>query len=81
VLKTVLQKISQMKQPVKFLLKSSGNPWANGCMFRLFFDLTKACDVISHEILLAKLEYYGIREIIKAWVESYLSYRSQCLNS
>jgi len=45
--------------------------------FRLFFDLTKAYVVINHEILLAKLEYYGIRGTIKAWEESYLPYRSQ----
>jgi hypothetical protein len=45
--------------------------------FRLFFDLIKAYDVINHEILLAKLEYYGISWTIKAWEESYLPYRSQ----
>jgi len=34
-------------------------------------------DVINNEILLNKIEYYGIRGILKAWIESYLSYRSQ----
>jgi hypothetical protein len=34
----------------------------------LFFDLTKAYDVINHEILLNKLEYYGIRKTINAWI-------------
>jgi hypothetical protein len=43
----------------------------------LFFDLTKAYDVINHEILLNKLEYYEIRGTIKAWLDSYLSYQSQ----
>jgi len=38
----------------------------------LFFDLTKAYDVTSHEILLTKLEYHGIRGTIKTWIKSYL---------
>jgi hypothetical protein len=43
----------------------------------LFFDLTKAYDVINNGILPSKLEYYGIRETVKALIESYLSYRTQ----
>jgi hypothetical protein len=43
----------------------------------LFFDLTKAYDVIIHEILLNKLYYYGIRGTINAWIESYVLYQSQ----
>ena len=43
----------------------------------LFFYVTKVYDVINHEILLNKLEYYGIRGTLKAWIKSYLLYRSQ----
>ena len=40
----------------------------------LFFNLTKAYDVINHEMLFNRLQYYGIRGTIKV---SYLSYQSQ----
>jgi hypothetical protein len=43
----------------------------------LFFDHTKAYDVINNGILLIKLEYYGIRETVKALIESYLLYRTK----
>ena len=69
----VLEMISQLKRPVKFLLKTSRNPYVTG----LFFDLTKAYDAIYNEILFTKLEYYGIRGTIEAWLESYLSYQWQ----
>jgi hypothetical protein len=36
----------------------------------LFFDLS---NVINHEILLNKLEYYGIGGTIKKWIKSYPS--------
>jgi hypothetical protein len=40
-------------------------------------DLSKAFDVISHEILLRKLNYYGIRGTVNSCFESYLSHRKQ----
>jgi hypothetical protein len=43
----------------------------------IFFDLTKACDVINHDILLEKLEHYGIRWQINGWLKSNLTMRSQ----
>jgi hypothetical protein len=47
----------------------------------LFFYLTKAYDVINHEIILTKLEYYGLRGTIKAWLESYRSQFVEIFNT
>ena len=40
-------------------------------------DLQKAFDTVDHEILLSKLDYYGIRVISNIWFKSYLSNRKQ----
>jgi hypothetical protein len=41
----------------------------------IFLDLTKGYDVLNHNVLLSKLNSYGIRGVANLWVESYLSHR------
>ena len=45
--------------------------------FNLYIDLSKAFDVLNHDILLSKLEFYGINELTIKLIKNYLSNRSQ----
>ena len=60
------------------IIKSIFNAWNNKeHIIGLFCDLTKAFDSISHELLILKLDFYGVKGCILNWLKSYLHNRKQ----
>ena len=57
------------------MIKVSTDNRKFGC--GIFVDLRKAFDTVNHEILLVKLEHYGIRDSMLKWFQSYLFDRKQ----
>ena len=49
--------------------------WAD--VVGVFLDLKKAFDVVSHDILLAKLKNLGVKGVELEWFTSYLADRVQ----
>ena len=51
---------------------------ANETTISVFVDLSKAFDTLNHDILLHKLEHFGIRGSVLQLFENYLHGRNQC---
>ena len=47
----------------------------------VFIDLSKAFGTVNHQILIKKLQYYGIEGTALEWFKSCLSKRKQCISS
>jgi hypothetical protein len=77
---TALGQKNQVKQPYRFLLEVHTRPLRkkNEPNWKIL-DLTKAYDVLNHEVLLSKLNSYGIRGVANLRFESYLSRHKQCV--
>ena len=59
-------------------IKSSLDKKRFGC--GIFIDLHKAFDAVNRQILLKKLEHYGIRDTALSWFHSYLTNRKQFIS-
>ena len=46
----------------------------------VFIDLQRAFDTVNHEIILVKLDFYGIRRLANSWLKSFLEKRKQYVN-
>ena len=63
-------------------LTSSTDHWLenmdnNKMNLTIFLDLRKAFDTVDHNILIEKLNSYGVVDLTGGWCESYLSNRTQ----
>ena len=48
--------------------------------FSIFLDSSKAFDTLDHNVLLSKLDYYGIKDTALNWFKSDLTNRTQCVD-
>ena len=69
--KSTMHSLIEIVEKIKFCIEEN----KYGC--GIFIDLKKAFDTVNHNILLKKLEHYGVRGTSLNWFSSYLNNRSQ----
>lgn len=68
---------STINAVTEFVIKTIDSLEKGDSVLSAFLDLSKAFDTIDHNIMLHKLEFYGIRGVALQWFKSYLSNRKQ----
>ena len=63
------------------LIDQINDKFENNCLtLGIFIDLSKAFDTVNHQILISKLNKYGVKVKNLSWSKSYLENRKQYLN-
>ena len=72
------QKNNSTEDAIRQLTRDITSSFEKGEYTRgVFIDLSKAFNTVDHQILIKKLQYYGIDGTALEWFNSYLSNRKQ----
>ena len=73
--------VHSMGHAIMQLIDQINDTFEKNCFtLRIFIDLSKAFDTVDHQILISKLNNYGVKGKNLSWFKSYLENRKQYLN-